>query len=62
MNCGSQSGELTDLTKNFQDVCILRLPACPPGQFNCRLKEVGNVIAQVALSFGKRQRLLRLAR
>src|SRR4051812_41378776 len=56
----SNADALTQQTQGFNDVCILRLPACSPDEYNQRLKGVGPLVATVAANLGPEATLITL--
>ena len=44
--------ELLQQTQSYNEVLLLRLPACLPGQYDQRLQSVGSLLAKVAAGLG----------
>lgn len=48
----SEHQALIRYTRDFTDVCVLRLPACKPQEYGQRLDGVGQVVAEAAANLG----------
>jgi site-specific DNA-methyltransferase (adenine-specific) len=51
---------LIEQTRDFNDVCILRLPSCPPNEYSQRLEGIGQLVADVAARLGSEAVLITL--
>lgn len=51
---------LIDKTRDFRDVCILRLPSCTPDEYGSRLQGIAQLVTDVATGLGAEATLVTL--